>query len=237
MGGLRQPAPRAGSQRVAGFPVVSRAGDPAGLVAPAPPGRRLAAVVRPDRPALVLGSTQRLDLVDQQRLVALGWTVAVRRSGGGPLVVAPGAQVWLDVFVPAGDPLADDDVGRSSRWLGELWSEALGEAGIADGLEVYTGPLARGPAARLACFAALGPGEVTWEGRKVVGLSQRRTREGSWLHTMALIENRQPELARLLALAPAEQAALEDRLAVSAGSLPLGEESIEARLVSLLAGA
>ena len=30
----------------------------------------------------------------------------------------------------------------------------------------------------LVCFAGLGPGEVTLDGQKLVGLSQRRTRDG-----------------------------------------------------------
>ena len=34
----------------------------------------------------------------------------------------------------------------------------------------------------LVCFGGVGAGEVTVDGRKVVGLAQRRTRHGAWFH-------------------------------------------------------
>ena len=37
----------------------------------------------------------------------------------------PGEVLWVDVVVPADDPLWDDDVGRATHWLGELWAAAL----------------------------------------------------------------------------------------------------------------
>lgn len=237
MGGVRGSDARPGGDRVAGFPLLARSGDPTELVSPAPPadGRRVAVLVRPDRPALVVGSAQRLDVADTTRLSAAGWALVRRRSGGGPLVVAPGAQVWLDVFVPPADPLADADISRSSRWLGELWVEALRAEGLVGALVVHGGPLSGGTFARLACFAGLGPGEVSWEGRKIVGVSQRRTRAGSWLHTMALIVNRQPELAELLALREPDRLALAELLATAAAPLGLDGVALEARLGGLLA--
>ncbi|HEY8546636.1 MAG TPA: hypothetical protein VIL36_16365 [Acidimicrobiales bacterium] len=131
-----------------------------------------------DRPALVLGSTQDERVVDHTVAASLGIEVVRRRSGGGAVLLVPGEVAWLDVIVPAGDPLWDDDVGRSSRWLGHLWQDVLSEWGIGD-TDVHTGPLACGPLGRLVCFCAVGPGEVTRGDRKVVGISQRRTRAGA----------------------------------------------------------
>ena len=97
---------------------------------------------------------------------------ADRRTGGAAVLVAPGDPVWVDVVVPRGDPLWHDDVGRAFWWLGDVWAAAVG--GV-----VHRGPMVRTQWSDAVCFAGLGPGEVTIDGRKVVGLSQRRTREGA----------------------------------------------------------
>jgi lipoate-protein ligase A len=104
--------------------------------------------------------------------------VAQRRSGGGAVLLWPGHQVWLDVGLPRGDPLWDDDVGRSARWLGEALAAALVGLGVA-GATAHAGPLERTAWSHLVCFAGRAPGEVVVGGRKVVGTSQRRTREGA----------------------------------------------------------
>lgn len=90
-------------------------------------------------------------------------------------MVVPGNIVWVDVILPAGDPLWHDDVAKAPLWLGEAWRSTLEELGVT-GTEVHDGPLACGPLGRLVCFATVGAGEVTLGDRKVVGISQRRTR-------------------------------------------------------------
>src|SRR5690606_4411646 len=83
---------------------------------------------------------------------------------------------WVDVVLPAGDPLWDDDVGRAAHWVGRAWQGALADLGVGP-TEVHAGPLACGPLGRLVCFGTVGAGEVTTpDRRKVVGISQRRTR-------------------------------------------------------------
>ena len=131
-----------------------------------------------NRPALVLGSTQDDDIVDRGVAETLGVEVVRRRSGGGAVLLVPGEVVWLDVIVPEGDPLWDDDVGRSSLWLGDVWRSALDDIGVA-GTAMHDGSLACGPLGRLVCFGAIGPGELSIQGRKLVGISQRRTRDAA----------------------------------------------------------
>ena len=67
-----------------------------------------------------------------------------RRSGGGAVLVAPGVQVWLDVFVPNDDALAQPDVGKSFHWLGDAFAAAiasvLGTSAEQAGVEVNRGP-------------------------------------------------------------------------------------------------
>jgi lipoate-protein ligase A len=128
-----------------------------------------------DRPALVLGSAQDDGVVDRATAAALGIEVVRRHSGGGAVLLVPGEVAWLDVIVPVGDELWDDDVGRASHWLGGVWRDALADLGVG-GATVHEGGLACGSLGRAVCFAAIGPGEVTVGGRKVVGVSQRRTR-------------------------------------------------------------
>ncbi len=131
-----------------------------------------------DRPALVLGSTQRDTDVDIHAADGLGVEVVRRRSGGGAVLLDPGQVVWIDVVVPRGDPLWNDDVALAAEWLGEVWASVLADLGV-EGGEVHRGGLVCGRVGSVVCFGGTGPGEVTVEGAKVVGLSQRRTRAGA----------------------------------------------------------
>src|SRR5439155_265605 len=69
-------------------------------------------------------------------------SVVRRRTGGGAVWVAPGDPVWVDVVVPAGDRLWDDDVGRAVWWLGDAWAAALADLGLA-AAGVHRGPMVR----------------------------------------------------------------------------------------------
>jgi lipoate---protein ligase len=129
-------------------------------------------------PALVLGSTQALDVVDLDAAAAAGVEVVRRRSGGGAVLLVPGEALWVDVVVPRGDALWDDDVGRSTQWLGTVWAAALSACGVVGAVQ-HTGPMVHTTWSRVVCFAGIGPGEVLVDGRKAVGISQRRTRAGA----------------------------------------------------------
>ncbi len=192
---------------------------------PEPP-HRLVWVFEAVRPALVLGSTQADDLVDLEVARAFDVAVVHRRSGGGAVLVVPGNTVWIDVIVPAGDPLWHDDVAKAALWLGEAWRDALGDLGMT-GTEVHEGPLACGPLGRLVCFATVGAGEVTLDGRKVVGVSQRRTRQAARFQTALYREWDPGPLARVLRLDDAGRAAIAD---AAVGTGADGERVVEAFL-------
>jgi lipoate---protein ligase len=156
--------------------------DQAAIIADAA-GGRLVRLAHVNAAALVLGSSQPDSVVDRRRL---GPDVSVvrRRTGGGAVWVAPREQVWLDVWLPPDDPLAvTPDVVRSSVWVGERCAVALAALGL-EGLRVHQGPWLPGRWGRLVCFGGRGPGEVVCGGRKVLGLAQRRTREGRWFQLM-----------------------------------------------------
>lgn len=144
------------------------------------PAERAVWVAAPSEPALVLGSAQPPSDVRAGAPI----DVVRRRSGGGAVLVVPEDVLWVDLIVPAGDARWDDDVGRAAHWLGAVWVAALAELGVT--ADVHTGPLVRTRWSAQVCFAGLGPGEVTIDGRKVVGISQRRTRRAARFQCAAL---------------------------------------------------
>jgi lipoate-protein ligase A len=186
-----------------------------------------------ERPALVLGSTQQFDVVDAGAASAAGVEVVRRRSGGGAVLVEPDRTVWLDVVLPAGDPLWEEDVGGAFHWLGQVWAAALADAaGLS--ASVHVGSLVRSEWSRLVCFAGLGPGEVTVAGRKAVGISQRRTRQAARFQCAAVSRWAPDEIAGLLALDPGERrrlaADLADAVAPLSVDVPLLRSSLESHL-------
>jgi lipoate-protein ligase A len=172
------------------------------------PSRRAIAVCRVTRPAVVLGSTQVEGVVDSRRAGARGIELVRRRSGGGAVLVTPGDPVWVDAWVPRGDPLWNDDVGRAFDWLGDAWTTALGAVGCQEMSAHRGGYAASTRWSSLVCFGGVGTGEVvTSDGRKVVGVSQRRNRNGAWFHSACVLEWDATELLGVLDLPDAERAA------------------------------
>ena len=100
------------------------------------------------------------------------------------MYLAPGAQLWVDLWLPRADPLWVDDVTTAAEWVGEWWKTALERSGLRH-LDVHVGPARPGTLGKLVCFAGRGPGEVLHGGRKVVGLSQWRARQGVLFSTSA----------------------------------------------------
>jgi lipoate---protein ligase len=225
MGTLRGSRPRGGGRSLseAAFAFDRRRATPQVLVEELPASGRLALVCEPTSGAVVLGSTQDESRLNAARCAAAGLDVIRRRSGGGAVVVRPGAQIWIDVFVPRGDPLFVEDVAASFRFLGEAWRDALAavlQVSSPAPAVVRPGEGTSSEWGRMLCFAALGAGEVTLGGRKVVGISQRRDRSGAWLHSMAMLEHDPQELARLFRLSERQHREVTGLLAAMAGPLP-----------------
>jgi lipoate-protein ligase A len=204
------------------------------------PAARAVWVMSLTRDALVLGSTQSRSLVDPAVLDGDPLDVTTRRTGGGAVLLRSAGSLWIDVVVPRDDELWTDDVGRSFDWLGAAWIRALLAVGVASPaeLEVFPGPLRRTAASDLVCFAGLGPGEVTVQGRKAVGLSQRRSRAGARFQCLAYVgETSGAEAIVALLAEPTDAAAraqLESRLAAEVAVLPVAADALVTAFVDAL---
>jgi lipoate-protein ligase A len=153
-----------------------------------------------EAPALVLGSSQRREAADAFACAAAGVEIVRRRSGGGAVLLEPGAVVWFDVVVPA-EVLhragVGDDVARSMVWLGRSVAGALTALGV-EGATVHDGPLLRTAWSATVCFDGLGPGEVGTAAGKLVGISQRRTRSAARFQCAAHVQWAPERLVALL---------------------------------------
>jgi lipoate-protein ligase A len=163
---------------------------------------------RPTDAVLVLGSAQ--------RVTAPG--ASLRRSTGGGAVSCDDHYLMLDIVLPRGHPLVIDDVGQSYRWLARALQAALEARGAAlravTPREAAALPIAERAAARLACFAGTGSYElVTRDGRKLVGLAQRRRGGAALLQAAAYVAAPRLDVAAWLGLPRDQEERLRERLA------------------------
>lgn len=169
-----------------------------------------------ERRTLVLGSSQPETTIDHARCAARGIDVVRRRTGGGAVLVSADDLVWFDLIIERGDPLWTDDVARAFEWVGDVCRSALAAAGTETAM--HTGRHVTTPLSPQVCFAGLGAGELTTEGRKVVGISQRRTRSHARFQIAVLRRWDGAEHADLLAVDDTERIRIATELdAVAAG--------------------
>lgn len=150
-------------------------------------------VPRIARSLLVLGSSQSIDVLDR----AATQNVALRRrKGGGGLVLLGPDDLWVDWWIPANDEREISDVRADSLRVGALWRDVLSSR-VALPVTVHQGSLEGELEHRVVCFAGKGPGEVFVAGRKAVGVTQWRVREGSFLSTVLLAQHTSDVLSYL----------------------------------------
>ena len=151
----------------------------------------------PKRDAIVLGSTQERSLLNETACLSHDVEIVKRRSGGGLVLLSADSTLWIDVEIPSDHSLWLNDVGASSLWLGQVFVEVLTELGQ-ENLELHRGALMKSTWSSLICFAGKGPGEVfAADGSKIVGISQRRTRDWARFQCVVSLKWR-PELLREL---------------------------------------
>jgi lipoate---protein ligase len=176
-----------------------------------------------DPVGLVLGFSQKPEVLNSAALAALSLPVYHRRAGGTAVLVGP-QLLSLDVVLPAGHPLILADIVESYRWFGEAWVEALRQLGIETRVvlpsEAHSQRLLlrqaetqeREAILRRACYGAISSYEVVVGRHKVVGLDMLRRRVGSVLQAGVLLQWETETLAQLLGHTPEEQAGLREGL-------------------------
>jgi lipoate---protein ligase len=153
-------------------------------------------MVRAERATLVLGGSQATDVLDPRKRDEIPLR---RRRGGGGLVLVRPDDLWLDWWIPHDDARWSHDVQVSSVQVGQWWARALRTS--VDDVEVHEGRLEGEAAHRVVCFAGRGPGEVFVDGRKAVGVTQWRVREGVFVSTILHAEQT-TDVLEYLAIVP-----------------------------------
>jgi lipoate---protein ligase len=176
-----------------------------------------------DPDGLVLGFSQKLDVLNTSELARRPLPIYHRRAGGTAVLVGP-HLLSLDVLLPGDHPLVLPDIVEAYRWLGEAWVAALLQLGIQTRIVLPTEAraqqaLRKQPEMRTyemlmnrACYGTLSPYEVVAGQRKVVGLDMIRRRAGSLLQAGVLLHWETATLARLLGHTEEEQALLHEDL-------------------------
>jgi lipoate---protein ligase len=184
--------------------------------------------------ALIVGSSQRLDEIDQAACAAAGLRIHRRRSGGGAVLSAD--MLMLDLALPRAHSLYMDDVTESYRWIGEVWAAALRDLGV----DAYVASVeaARAdaqmldPLVRRVCFGGLSPYEVVVGERKLVGLAQVRRRGGALYQVGIYLRWAPQHTVALLTATPGERVVLEQQLAARVAGL---EELCDASSAEVIA--
>lgn len=171
-------------------------------------------VYRWERPSLSIGFSQALTLVPDERLA---WPL-VRRWTGGGVVVHDGDWTYT-LAAPPGTVLCEERAAETYRWIHEAMIEAMDETGLQGGV-LQPEHTSDGMG---VCFVEPAKFDVVWQGRKVAGAAQRRTKLG-FLHQGSVQDIPLPEgFAAVFARHLALQVTVADREQAMAALLPRAE--------------
>jgi lipoate-protein ligase A len=192
-----------------------------------------------DPVGLVLGYSQKQEILNPVALADLHIPIYYRRAGGTAVLVGP-HLLSLDIALPADHPLVLPDVVESYRWLGEAWIAALAQLNIQTrtvavqeareqrALLNHSDTHERESLLRRACFGSLSPYEVVVGQRKVVGFDMIRRRAGSLLQAGVLLHWESNQLAELLGHTREEQTLLRKELSERA----IGIDALAGRVIT-----
>jgi lipoate-protein ligase A len=150
------------------------------------------AIVQYRTPAIIYRRQLHDDAVALARAARVGCDMLRRGSGGGEVLAGPW-MLGMDLFLPAMHPLSRTSHVAGFRWLGDQWRRAFARVGmsveIANALSIAEhNDAARAAGLDWVCFAGLSHGELLdGEGRKLLGLAQRRGRWGILLSSGLLL--------------------------------------------------
>ena len=148
-------------------------------------------IIEPKDTCLVLGKSQRgraflnLSYLEEQNI-----NLTVRQSGGGAVLVSPEDMLWVDIFIPQRSKFWIPDIAKASIGIGKIWHDALKRLDLECSL--FDQKFSRSEASDLICFISRAAGELFVGNRKILGISQRRSKFGTRFQC-ALIINWKPE--------------------------------------------
>lgn len=151
-----------------------------------------------EQPAVVLGCSQRATYEHLQALPGGPPLEVLLRESGGGAVLTGHWLLGLSLALPVGHAWLGQGLLESYRHLGQLCVDTLDDVGVPAQLlppaaipSTQTGLAARGlPVLDWACFGNLSPWEVVdTQGRKLVGLAQRRRQTGVLLVAGVLLND------------------------------------------------
>jgi lipoate-protein ligase A len=198
------------------------------------PLRRLArstlGVLRSAEAVIVIGSRQPGRDLDEGALERDGIGIR-RRHGGGGAVLLRTADRWVELWLRAATGTRVLDVRSSAYLVGEWWRAALGAHGV--DADVHRGAVLGAPQGAVACFAGIGPGELTVRGHKVLGISQWRVREGVLVSSVLAVEP-PGDLERYLSPGAATVPRLRSARSILAAAPELAIDAVLATFVELV---
>jgi len=160
-------------------------------------------IIKPEDPCIVLGNSQReKPFLDISYIESEGLNLTSRRSGGGTVLVVPGDLLWIDVFIPSSSRLWHEDVQQGALWMGGIWFEAMRSMSV--DCSLHTDSLLRSPLSDLVCFAGKAPGEVFVNDQKIIGISQRRSKQGTRYQCALILKWNPAHLINVFRDAPIE---------------------------------
>lgn len=128
-------------------------------------------------PCLSLGYGQKSSDVDFPRVVALGWHVVRRPTGGRAILHTD--ELTYSLALPANHPLTSGDIVESYRRISDALLAGLNTLGLSTQAERKTH---RREINSPVCFDAPSHYEITVNGRKLVGSAQVRRKGGLLQH-------------------------------------------------------
>jgi lipoate-protein ligase A len=163
------------------------------------------AIVQYRTPAIIFRRPLGDEAAARSRAARVGCDMLRRGSGGGEVLAGPW-MLGVDLFLPAAHPLSRAGHVAGFRWMGDQWRKAFTRVGVsveqADAVSIAEhNAAARTAGLDWVCFAGLSHGELLdAEGRKLLGLAQRRGRWGILISTGLLLDQTPWEILEFVRL-------------------------------------
>jgi lipoate-protein ligase A len=185
-------------------------------------------------PCLSLGYAQPASDADRERIMARGWHLVRRMTGGRAILHTD--ELTYSVTLPAAHPLAAGSIVESYRRLSAALLDALRAIGLAADADRRTDRASGAAASGPVCFEVPSDYEITAGGKKLIGSAQVRRPAAILQHGSLPLTGDLARIADALAFPDeAARATARDRIhrrattfAAAAGTAPTWEAAAKA---------